>query len=89
MVIGLIHINLIQINWNWSYFEMIESKIISQQQESVMARNWLGNRKITKEDMYTKSRVTDADVRGEYIKMVIWLALGYGYFHFVVMGWTW
>jgi hypothetical protein len=54
-----------------------------------MARNWLGNRKITKEDMYTKSRVTDADVRWEYIKMVIWLALGYGYFHFVVMGWTW
>ena len=54
-----------------------------------MARNWLGNRKVTKEDMYTKIRVTDSDVRMEYFKGVLWLILGYLYFHFVIAGWVW
>ena len=52
-----------------------------------MARNWLGNKKVTKEDMYTKMRVTNADVRMEYVKGIIWLVLGYLYFHFLIMGW--
>ena len=54
-----------------------------------MSRNWIGNKKITREDMYTKVRVTESDVRWEYVKFVAWLALGYGYFHFVIAGWMW
>jgi len=53
-----------------------------------MARDIFGNRKISKEDMYTKVRVTHADVRMEYVKGVLWLVLGYLYFHFVIMGWS-
>ncbi len=45
-------------------------------------------RKITKEDMYTKKMVTGADIRMEYYKGFLWLALGYGYFHFIIMGWS-
>ncbi len=34
-----------------------------------------------------KSSVTQADVRMEYFKGVMWLVFGYLYFHFVIMGW--
>ena len=54
-----------------------------------MARDVFGNRKITKEDMYTKKMVTDADVRMEYVKSGIWIVLAYLYFHFIIMGWSW
>jgi len=54
-----------------------------------MARNWLGNKKITRQDRYTsKSKFTQSDIRWEQFKIVIWLLLGYVYFHFIVMGWT-
>ena len=53
-----------------------------------MARDIFGNRRVTKEDLYTKKRVTHSDVRSEYVKMVIWVLAGYLFFHFVVMGWT-
>ena len=53
----------------------------------IMARDVFGNRKITKEDMFTKKMITHSDVRMEYYKGFLWLALGYGYFHFVIMGW--
>ncbi len=52
-----------------------------------MARNWYGNQRVTKEDLYTKKRVTYADVRSEYVKMVIWVLAGYLFFHFIIMGW--
>lgn len=52
-----------------------------------MARDIFGNRRVTKEDLYTKKRVTHADVRSEYVKMVIWVLAGYLFFHFIVMGW--
>ena len=42
-----------------------------------MGRDIFGNRKVNKEDMYTKQKVTSADVRMEYVKMVLWLILGY------------
>ena len=45
--------------------------------------------KVTKDDMYTKVRVTEADVRWEYVKLLCWLGLGYGYYHFVIAGWMW
>ena len=36
----------------------------------------------------SKRSVTEADVRWEYFKGVVWLILGYLYFHFVIMGWA-
>ena len=54
-----------------------------------MARDVFGNKTITKEDMYTKNKVTHADVRWEYVKFVIWLLLGYAYFHFIIAGLMW
>jgi len=54
-----------------------------------MARDLFGNKKVTTEDKYTgKLRVTESDVRWEIFKMILWIVLGYAYFHFIVMGWT-
>ena len=50
-----------------------------------MARDVFGNRKTTKEDMYTKKMITDSDVRMEYVKGFFWLFCGYLYFHFIIM----
>ena len=36
----------------------------------------------------SKRSVTQSDVRWEYIKGIVWLILGYLYFHFVIMGWA-
>ena len=52
-----------------------------------MARDIFGNRRVTKEDLYTKKRVSHSDVRSEYWKMVIWVLAGYLFFHFIIMGW--
>ena len=52
-----------------------------------MARDIFGNRRVTKQDLYTKKRVSHSDVRSEYWKMVIWVLAGYLFFHFVIMGW--
>ena len=51
-----------------------------------MARNWYGEKKINKEDMYTKTYVTNTDIRWEIIKIVIWIVLGILYAYFVVFG---
>ena len=54
-----------------------------------MARDLFGNKKVTREDKYTgKLRVTESDVRWEIFKMILWIVLGYAYFHFIIMGWT-
>ena len=53
-----------------------------------MARDIFGNRRITKEDMYTKKVYINSDFRWEYYKTAVWLVLGYAYFHFIVMGWS-
>ncbi len=58
-------------------------------ENDIMSRDVFGNKKITKEDMYTKKLITDADVRVEYYKGFIWFVAGYSYFHFVIMGWSW
>ena len=52
-----------------------------------MARNWYGNKRIIKEDLYTKKRISSGDVQSEYWKIVFWILGGYLYFHFVMMGW--
>jgi hypothetical protein len=53
-----------------------------------MGRDIFGNRRVTKEDLYTKKRVSHSDVRSEYWKIVFWVLGGYLFFHFVIMGWT-
>jgi len=53
-----------------------------------MARDIFGNRRITKEDLYTKKTFTSADSRWEYYKMVSYIVIGYLYFHFIIMGWS-
>ena len=55
-----------------------------------MARNWLGNKRITKEDKYTRGRTTftKSDEYWEYFKMFLILLIGYVFFHFIIMGWT-
>jgi len=56
-----------------------------------MARNWYGKKRVTREDKYTRGKIsfTAADERGEYCKMFLIALLGYVFFHFIVMGWTW
>ncbi len=54
-----------------------------------MARDWLGNKKIIKEDKYTgKSKFTDANIRWEQFKIVLLILIAYIWFHFIIMGWT-
>ena len=54
-----------------------------------MARDFLGNRKITNDDRMTgRHTATQSDVRMEYVKGVVWVVLGYLYFHFIIMGWS-
>ena len=53
-----------------------------------MARDVFGNKRTTREDMYTKKMVTDADVRMEYYKVILWFVAGYLYFQVVIMGWS-
>ncbi len=55
-----------------------------------MARDLFGNKKITREDKYTKGRVkfTNADIRWEQFKIVLIILMAYIWFHFIIMGWT-
>ena len=55
--------------------------------DKLMSRDVFGNRKVNKEDMYTKRRISSGDIKAEYIKMVMWIVSGYLFFHFVIMGW--
>ena len=55
-----------------------------------MARDIFGNRKVTREDRYTRksTKYTSSDIHWEQFKIFIYILLGYIYFHFIVMGWT-
>ena len=60
-----------------------------QEVKDKMARDIFVNKKVTREDKYTsKSKFSQSDIRWEQFKIVIWLLLGYAYFHFIAMGWT-
>ena len=54
-----------------------------------MARDIFGNKKVTREDLYTKKTVSHSDMRSEYYKLFLAICVGYLYFHFIIMGWTW
>jgi len=55
-----------------------------------MARDLFGNKKITREDKYTRGKTTftKQDEYWEYFKMFLILLAGYAFFHFIIMGWT-
>ena len=56
-----------------------------------MARDLFGNKKVRREDKYTKrsnSGFSEGDIKKEKLKIVLYLFLGYLYFHFIIMGWT-
>ena len=56
-----------------------------------MARDLFGNKKVRREDKYTNrsnSGSSEWDVTKEKLKIVLYLFLGYLYFHFIIMGWT-
>ena len=55
-----------------------------------MARNWYGSQRVTREDMYTsKLKYTDSDIRGEKLKMVIWIVLGALYMYYFIQPQNW
>ncbi len=52
-----------------------------------MARNWYGQKRISKDDLYTrKTKTTNADIRWEIYKIVLWVVLFILYTYFVIMG---
>ena len=51
-----------------------------------MARDIFGNRKITKEDLYTRKRnISNADIRREYYKITI-MVLGALFYMYYIIG---
>ena len=55
-----------------------------------MARDIFGNKKVTREDKYTgKFKFTDADIRWEQFKIVIWLLLGGLYAYIILQPQSW
>ena len=56
-----------------------------------MARNWLGNKKITREDRYISksTKFSDSEIRWEKCKIVIWLLLGGLYAYIILHPQTW
>ena len=56
-----------------------------------MARNWLGNKKVTREDKYTRksTKFSDSEIRWEKFKIVIWLLLGGLYAYIILQPQDW
>jgi hypothetical protein len=56
-----------------------------------MARDIFGNRKVTREDRYTRksTKYTSSDIRWEQFKIVIWIVLGSLYMYFMIQPQTW
>jgi hypothetical protein len=56
-----------------------------------MARDIFGNRKVTREDRYTRksTKYTSSDIRWEKFKIVIWIVLGSLYMYFMIQPQTW
>ena len=55
-----------------------------EQRRILMARNWYGGRKFHKEDILTKRRYSESDIRWEKFKMVIWIVLFILYVYFII-----
>jgi|TARA_Y100000031_G_scaffold9781_1_gene10574 hypothetical protein len=53
-----------------------------------MARNWYGGRKFHKEDILTKRRYSESDIRWEKFKIVLWVVASILYGYFIVLGKT-
>ena len=56
-----------------------------------MARDIFGNKKITREDRYTRksTKYTSSDIRWEKFKIFIWIILGVLYTYFIIQPQSW
>ena len=56
-----------------------------------MARDIFGNKKVTREDKYTRksTKYSDSEIRWEKFKIVIWLLLGGLYAYIILQPQTW
>ena len=56
-----------------------------------MARNIFGNKRITREDKYTRksTKYTDSEIRWEQFKIVLWITLGGLWTYFIIQPQTW
>ena len=52
-----------------------------------MPRDIFGNRKGERVNRHTHQKYSNSDIQWEKFKIVVWLVLGYLYFHFVISGW--
>ena len=56
-----------------------------------MARDIFGNRKVTREDRYTRksTKYSNSDFRWEKFKIVLWILLGGLYAYFLIQPQNW
>jgi len=56
-----------------------------------MARNIFGNKRITREDKYTRksTKYTDSEIRWEQFKIVLWIVLGGLWTYFIIQPQNW
>ena len=56
-----------------------------------MSRDIFGNKKVTREDKYTRksSNYTDSEIRWEQFKIVLWIVLGGLWIYFIIQPQNW
>ena len=56
-----------------------------------MARDIFGNKKITREDRYTRksTKYASSDIRWEKFKIVLWILLGVLYTYYIIQPQNW
>jgi hypothetical protein len=56
-----------------------------------MARDIFGNKKVTREDKYTRksTKYSDSEIRWEQFKIVLWILLGGLYAYIILQPQTW
>ena len=62
-----------------------------QEVKDEMARDIFGNKKVTREDKYTRksSKYTDSEIRWEQFKIVLWIVLGGLWTYFIIQPQNW
>ena len=62
-----------------------------QEVKDKMARDIFGNKKVTREDKYTRksSKYTDSEIRWEQFKIVLWIVLGGLWIYFIIQPQNW
>ena len=62
-----------------------------QEVKDKMARDIFGNKKVTREDKYTRksTKYTDSEIRWEQFKIVLWIVLGGLWIYFIIQPQNW